>query len=297
MTLYGGIEGGGTKFVCAIGTGPGDIRAEARFPTTTPAETLSQAIKFFQQQEKEFGKLAAIGVASFGPVDPDPASPTYGYILPTPKAGWSNTDVVGTLQKALNIPVGFDTDVNGAALSEARWGAAIGCDPVLYITIGTGIGGGALINGQLLHGLLHPEMGHIKIPHNLTEDPFIGSCPFHADCFEGLAAGPAMEKRWGQKAETLPVDHPAWNLEAQYIALALTSYILTLSPQKIVIGGGVAQQAHMMPLIHKKVQQILNGYVQSDLVGKNIADFIVLPGLGGQAGVLGAIALAEKAIQ
>lgn len=297
MTLYGGIEGGGTKFICAVGTGPDDIRAEARFPTTTPAETLSQAIEFFKQQEKEFGKLSAIGVASFGPVDPDPASPTFGYILPTPKAGWSNTDVVGALKAGLNLPVGFDTDVNGAALAEARWGAAKGCDPVLYITIGTGIGGGALVNGRLLHGLLHPEMGHIKIPHNLAQDPFLGSCPFHADCFEGLAAGPALEKRWGQKAETLAVDHPAWDLEAQYIALAFATYVLTLAPKKIVVGGGVAQQEHMLPLIHKKMREILNGYVQSPLVGQQIADFIVLPALGGYAGVLGAIALAEQALK
>jgi len=290
--LYGGIEGGGTKFVCAVGTGPDDIRAETRFPTTTPAETLAQAISFFQQQEKEIGPLSALGLASFGPVNPDPSSPTFGYVLPTPKPGWSNTDVVSPLRAALNLPVGFDTDVNGAALAETRWGAGRGCDPVLYITVGTGIGGGVLVNGKPLHGLLHPEMGHIRIPHDLVVDPFAGACPFHADCFEGLAAGPAMEKRWGQKAETLPEDHPAWDLEAHYIALALANFIVTLSPQKIVIGGGVAQQAHMLPLIHQKVQALLNGYVQSPLTNQHIADYIMLPALGGRAGVLGAIALA-----
>lgn len=297
MKLFGGIEGGGTKFVCAIGTGPDDIRAETRFPTTTPDETISQAARFFQEQQLVHGPLDALGVACFGPLDPDLASPTYGHILPTPKPDWSNTDFVGRLKSALNLPVGFDTDVNGAALAEARWGAAQGCDPALYLTIGTGIGGGALVNGHLLHGLLHPEMGHIRIHHDLVADPFAGACPFHADCFEGLAAGPAIEKRWGQKAETLSVDHPAWDLEAQYIAQALVNFILILAPQKIVIGGGVAQQAHMLPLVHKKVQTILNGYVQSKLVNQNIADYIVLPGLGGRAGVLGAIALAEKAIQ
>ncbi len=267
-----------------------------RFPTTTPEETISQAIRFFQEQEKQFGPLAALGVACFGPLDPDRASPSYGHILPTPKPGWSNTDFVGRLQSDLHLPVGFDTDVNGAALAEVRWGAAQGCDPVLYLTIGTGIGGGALVNGHLLHGMLHPEMGHIRIPHDLVSDPFTGACPFHADCFEGLAAGPAIEKRWGRKAESLPVEHPAWELEAQYIALALVNFILILSPQKIVIGGGVTQQAHMLPLVHKKVQTILNGYVQSALVRQDISDFIVLPALGGRAGVLGAIALAEKAV-
>lgn len=291
--LFGGIEGGGTKFVCAVGTGPEDIRAETRFPTTTPAETMAKAVDFF----KEYEGLSAIGVACFGPLDPSPASPTFGRIMPTPKPGWTNADVVGALRAAFNLPVGFDTDVNGAALSEWRWGAAQNCNPVLYLTIGTGIGGGALINGNLLHGLIHPEMGHIPLPHDLERDPFIGACPFHNDCFEGLAAGPAIEKRWGQKAETLPTDHPAWDLEAHYIALALQSYICTLSPQRIVIGGGVTQQAHMMPLIRTKVQKMLNGYVQSSAVTQNIAEYIVLPGLGNRAGVLGAIALAEQALQ
>ena len=292
--LFGGIEGGGTKFVCAVGTGPDDIRAETRFPTTTPVETIGRAIAFFKEQEKALGRLSALGLACFGPLDPDTSSPSFGHILPTPKAGWANADIVGPLRAALDLPVGFDTDVNGAALSEARWGAAQGCDPVLYITIGTGIGGGLLVNGGLLHGLQHPEMGHMRIPHNLVEDPFPGVCPFHADCFEGLAAGPAIEKRWGKKAETLPVDHPAWDLEAHYIALAVANFIFITSPKKIIIGGGVAQQAHMLPLVHQKVQAILNGYVPSPLVGERIAEYIVLPALGGRAGVLGAIALAEK---
>jgi fructokinase len=296
MQLFGGIEGGGTKFVCAVGTGPDDIRAETRFPTTTPAETIGRAISFFQEQEKAFGRLSAVGFASFGPIDPDPVSPTYGYVLPTPKPDWSNSDVVGPLKKALNLPIGFDTDVNGAALSEARWGAAQGCNPVVYFTIGTGIGGGAVVNGKLLHGLLHPEMGHMKIPHDISVDPFPGACPFHGDCFEGLAAGPSIEKRWGQKAETLPADHPAWDLEAQYIALAFANIIYSFSPQKIVVGGGVVQQAHMLPLIQQKVQKILGGYVQSAQITQHIDQYIVLPGLGNRSGVLGAIALAELAL-
>jgi fructokinase len=291
--LFGGIEGGGTKFVCAVGTGPDDIRAEIRFPTTSPLETLGKAIEFFKEQ----AGLAAIGMASFGPVDPHPLSPTYGHIMPTPKPGWTNVDVVGTLRAALDLPIGFDTDVNGAALAEFRWGAAQNCDPALYLTVGTGIGGGALVNGQLLHGLIHPEMGHLPLPHDHEKDPFAGACPFHGDCFEGLAAGPAIEKRWGQKAETLPPEHPAWDLEAHYIALALANYIYTLSPQRIVIGGGVAQQAQMLPLVREKVQKILNDYVQSPHITRYIADYIVLPGLGNRAGVLGALALAERAFQ
>jgi fructokinase len=288
--LFGGIEGGGTKFVCAVGTGPHDVRAETRIPTTTPAETLGKAIEFFN----EFDGLSAIGVACFGPLDPHPASPTYGHILPTPKPGWTNADIVGTLRSALDLPIVFDTDVNGAARAEARWGAAQGCDPVLYLTIGTGIGGGALVNGKLLHGILHPEMGHIPLPRDPQLDPFPGVCPFHGDCFEGLAAGPALEKRWGQKAETLPLDHPAWDLEAHYIALALASYIYTLSPQKIIVGGGVPQQAHLLSLIRQKVQAVLNNYVQSQLIIQSIDTYIVPPGLGNRAGVLGAIALAEQ---
>ena len=297
MTLFGGIEGGGTKFVCAVGSGPDDIRAETRFSTTTPVETMERAVSFFKQQQNNHGPLSAIGFACFGPLDPDPTSPTFGNILLTPKLGWANTNVVAMLRAELYLPVGFDTDVNGAALSEARWGAAVGCDPALYLTIGTGIGGGLLVNGKLVHGMLHPEMGHIRIPHDFNKDPFAGSCSFHADCFEGLAAGPSLEKRWGQKAETLPADHPAWELEAQYIALALANYVLTIAPQKIVIGGGVAQQEHMLPMVREKMREVLGGYVQSPLVGPRIADLIVLPGLGARSGVLGAIALAEHALE
>ena len=295
--LYGGIEGGGTKFICVVGGGPGDIRAETRFPTTMPRETLAQAIDFFRQQQAVHGRLDAIGLACFGPLDPDPASPAYGRIQPTPKPGWTGADVVAPLVEAFGLPVGFDTDVNGAALAEARWGAAQGCDPVLYLTIGTGIGGGALVNGRLLHGLIHPEMGHIPLPHDRQRDPFPGSCPFHGDCFEGLANGPALHKRWGQPAETLPPDHPAWDLEATYIAYALAAYITVLSPQRIVLGGGVAQQSQMFPLIHHKVPQILNGYIHSPQILEHIAEYIVPPGLGGRAGVLGAIALAELAVK
>jgi len=294
--LLGGIEGGGTKFVCAVGTGPEDIRAETRFPTTTPKETLDQAIAFFKQQELDLGALAAIGIASFGPLDPTPGSPTFGRIMPTPKPGWTNADIVSPFRAAFDIPIGFDTDVNSAALGEGRWGAGRGLDTFIYLTIGTGIGGGAVVNGNLLHGLLNPEMGHIPLPHDRVRDPFEGGCPFHKDCFEGLAAGPALEKRWGQRAETLAPDHPAWDLEAHYIALALMSYILTLSPQRIILGGGVVQQAHLLPLIRQKTLAALNSYVQAPALLNDIERYIITPGLGQRAGVLGAFALAEQAI-
>ena len=297
--LYGGIEAGGTKFICAVGTGPEDIRSEIRFPTTQPSETLQMAVDFFNEQEKKFGKLTALGIASFGPVDLNPASPFYGFITSTPKPGWANTDIVGIIRKEIPIPIGFDTDVNGAALGEWRWGAAQGLDTFIYLTIGTGIGGGAMVNGNLVHGMLHPEMGHILVPHDHQLDPFPGSCPYHGDCLEGLSTGPALEKRWGQRGETLPIDHPAWGLEANYIAQALMNFVLTLSPQRIILGGGVMQQQQIFPLIRAKVQKSLNGYIRSEQILEQMDQYIVPPALGGRAGVLGAIALgyreAEKA--
>ena len=295
VNLFGGIEGGGTKFVCAVGTGPDDIRLEGRIPTTTPEETLREAVAFFKKAEQDLGKLSALGFASFGPIDPNPVSPNFGYILPTPKPGWSNADVLGMLKSAFEIPIAFDLDVNGAALGEGLWGAAQGLDTFIYLTVGTGIGGGALVNGKLMHGLLSPEMGHIPLPHDFERDPFEGACPFHKDCFEGLASGPAMERRWGQKAETLPFDHPAWELEAHYIALALANYIYTLSPQRIIIGGGVGGRESLLPMIRRNVQNILNGYVQSPAITKDIDQYIVPPRLGNRSGMLGAIALAQEA--
>lgn len=289
--LYGGIEAGGTKIVCAVGSGPTDVRAELRIPTTTPEETLGQMITFFRQQD---APLAALGIGAFGPLSPDPAAPDYGFITSTPKPGWANVDVAGTIGRALGLPVGFDTDVNVAALGEARWGAAQGLTTFLYLTVGTGIGGGGLSNGKLMHGLLHPEMGHILLPHNRESDPFPGVCPYHGDCLEGLASGPAMRARWGKTAEMLPPDHPAWALEAHYLALACVNFICMLSPQRIILGGGVMGQSHLFPLIRQEVQTLLNGYVQSPAILQHIDPYIVPPALGGRAGVLGALALAEQ---
>jgi fructokinase len=292
MPVYGGMECGGTKFVCATGDESGEIFARTEFPTTTPAETIARALDFFQGQPHQ---PQSIGVGSFGPVDLNPASPHFGYITSTPKNGWRHTDLVGAVRRATGLPVEFDTDVNAAALGEARWGAAQGLDTFLYLTIGTGVGGGGMANGRLLHGLVHPEMGHIRVPHDRRADPFPGGCPFHGDCLEGLVSGPALEARWGQRGEALPPAHPAWDLEAHYIALGLATWICTLSPQRIVLGGGVMRQAHLFPRIRAQVLALLNGYIQAPEILERIAEYIVPPALGGDAGVLGAIALAAMA--
>ena len=293
MSLWGGIEAGGTKFICVVGTGPNDLRKEVRFPTVQPDETIAQAVEFFEQQQRQTGFLKAIGIGSFGPIDPNPDSATYGYITDTPKPQWEHTDFVGPIRRQLGIPVAFDTDVNAAAMGEHRWGAAQGLDTFIYLTVGTGIGGGGMVNGRLMHGLLHPEMGHIRIPHDLAVDPFPGCCPFHGDCLEGLACGKAIEDRWGQESEKLPVDHPAWTLEARYLALGLANFILTLSPQRIIIGGGIMQQRDLYPLIRSNVLEILGDYLKVPAILDQIEEYILPPELGERAGVLGAIALAQ----
>jgi len=289
MALVGGVEAGGTKFVCAVGTGPDDVRAVIRFPTTTPAETIGQVIEFFRSQPEP---VAAVGIGAFGPTDPDPTSPTYGTITSTPKPGWQNTPLRQLVADALGVPVAFDTDVNAAALGEHTWGAARGIDTFIYLTVGTGIGGGGMVGGRMLHGLIHPEMGHIRIPHDCNADPFAGVCPYHGDCLEGLASGPALERRWGMRAEHLPPDHPAWELEAEYLALALVNYILVLSPQRVVVGGGVMHQPALLPRVRTRVQELLGGYVKSPAILEAVGSYIVTPALGDRAGVLGAIALA-----
>ena len=289
--LIGGIEAGGTKFVCSVGTGPDDMRDEVRFPTTTPEETLGKAIAYFQEQQAKHGPLSAIGIAAFGPLDPNPQSPTFGRITTTPKPHWGNADVVGKLRAVFNVPMGFDTDVNGAALSEHRWGAGQDVENLIYLTIGTGVGGGVLVNGKLVHGLIHPELGHISLPHDWERDPYKGRCPYHGDCLEGMAAGPAIGERWQLPAFELPADHPAWELEAHYLALALRTFICTLSPQRIILGGGVMEQPQLFPLLREKTKAYLNGYVQSPAIMEGIDGYIVPPGLGNKAGVLGAFAL------
>jgi fructokinase len=294
--LYGGIEGGGTKFVCLVGTSPDDVQAEERFPTSTPDATLGRALAFFRDEQARLGPLAALGIGSFGPVDLQPGSPTFGFITSTPKPGWKNVDVAGPFRRALGLRVAFDTDVNAAALGEWRWGAARGLDTFLYLTIGTGIGGGGLVGGQLMHGLVHPEIGHLRLPRDPAVDPFPGACPFHGDCLEGLASGPAILARWGRPAEALPSDHPAWALEARYLALALVNLICTVSPQRILMGGGVMDQAHLFPVVRREVKTLLNDYLRAPEILEGTEAFIVPPALGARAGVLGALALAQRAV-
>ncbi len=291
--LVGSVEAGGTKFVCAVGTGPGDLRDEVRFPTTTPDETLGRVLTYFHEQAGRHGELAGVGIGCFGPVDLDHDSPTYGHVTATPKPGWSGVDVVGPVARALGVPVAFDTDVNAAALGEGRWGAARGLDTFVYLTVGTGVGGGGVVRGQLLHGLVHPEMGHMRVVRDPGRDPFPGRCPFHGDCLEGLAAGPALEDRWGQPAQTLPAGHAAWELEADYLGQALANLVLVLSPQRIVLGGGVMEQAQLLPMVRSRLVEQLAGYVRAEAILGAIDEYVVPPGLGNRAGILGGIALAQ----
>ncbi len=288
---YGAVEAGGTKFVCAIGTSPTDIYTQT-IETTTPNETLEKVNQFFLPTKED---MSAIGIGSFGPIDIDKKSESYGCITSTPKPHWKNTNIVDAIQSRLNLPVAFDTDVNAAALGEHKWGALQGLSDAIYLTIGTGIGGGAITNGSLVHGLSHPEMGHIFLPKH-KNDHYTGKCPFHHHkCFEGLASGPAIEARWGVKPELLESAHPAWELESYYIAHALTNYICTLSPQRIILGGGVMMQKSLLPMIREKTQQLLNGYVRSQHILENIEEYIVAPGLGNRSGISGALELAKNA--
>jgi fructokinase len=289
VTVYGGIESGGTKWRCAVGTGPDDLRASETIPTTSPAETIDRAAAFFEKA----GPVDALGIGSFGPVDADAASPTWGHVTTTPKPGWAHTDVGGELGRRLSVPVAFDTDVNAAALGEHRWGAAAGLDTFAYVTVGTGIGGGGLANGSLLHGLLHPEVGHMRVPHDRARDPFDGVCPYHGDCLEGLASGEAVRARWGRPGEEL--DAPAvWELEAEYLALGLVNLVCALSPQRIVVGGGVMKQPRLLPRVRRRTDELLAGYIDAPELGPELDGYLVPPALGDRAGVLGALELARR---
>jgi fructokinase len=289
VTPFGGIETGGSKWRCAVGSGPDDLRTLEAIATTTPEETIGRAVAFFERE----APVAAIGIGSFGPIDQKLSSPTWGYITTTPKPGWAHADVGQEIRRRLSVPVAFDTDVNAAALAEHRWGACQGLDTFCYITVGTGIGGGGMAGGKLLHGLLHPEFGHMRIPHDRDADPFDGVCPYHGDCWEGLASGRAIEARWGQPAASLDGDQAVWELEARYLALGLVSVMCVLSPERIVMGGGVAHHDGLLALVRRDVLALMNGYLEASAVGDEIEDYITLPGLGTRAGVLGAIALAQ----
>jgi fructokinase len=289
--LFGAIEAGGSKFICGFGTGPQDL-VISHIPTTSPESTIADVISFYKSSDEP---IRAVGIGSFGPLDLHPESPTFGYITSTPKPGWRNFNIAGTIAGMMGVPVAIDTDVNAAALGEGRWGAAVGLTDFLYLTVGTGIGGGAVVNSSVLHGLVHAEMGHIRIPHDRSMDPFIGNCPFHGDCLEGLASGPALQARWGIFPAQLPAHHAAWMLEAHYLALGLTSWICTLSPQRIIIGGGVMQQLQLLVMIREQLPPLLNGYINARELTDRIDDYIVPPKLGNRAGVLGALVLAEEA--
>jgi fructokinase len=287
--LYGGVETGGTWCVCAVGRGPGEIVREEQFPTTHPRETLARIVEFFRASPA----LTAIGVGSFGPVDLDPESPTWGHVTTTPKPGWQHVSVAPVIRDELGVPVAFDNDVNAAALGEYRWGAGEGAASVCYLTVGTGIGAGLLLDGRPRHGLVHPEVGHIRIPRD-PGDAFEGTCPVHGDCWEGLACGPAMAKRWDTSPEELPDDHPAWGLEAGYLALGILSIVLIASPEKMIVGGGVMEQPALPGMVRRRLRELLAGYLETPALGDAIDSYLVAPALGDRAGVLGAIALAQE---
>ncbi len=296
MNYFGAIEAGGTKFVCAIGNSDGKILKKEIFPTTTPKNTIPLIFDFFKKEHKKT-PLTAIGIACFGPLNLHIESPSYGEITTTPKTSWQHFNIVKAFKNEFSLPIGFDTDVNGAALGEYRFGAAKGIDTFIYITVGTGIGVGGMAKKDLLHGLIHPEMGHIIIPQR-KDDDFIGVCPFHKNCLESLASGPSMMKRWGVKAAlSLPDDHKAWDLEAYYLGVGIANFILCISPKKIIMGGGVMKQKSLFKKIRKNVQEQLNGYVKHEMIQDKIDEYIVPPGLKDNVGILGAIALAELALE
>ena len=288
----GALEAGGTKMVCAIGDEHGNVIERYSLPTRGGDETVREIIEYFRAHPVE-----ALGVSSFGPLNLDPASPEYGNITTTPKAGWANYPLRRNLAEALGVPVGIDTDVNGAALAEARIGAGRGVDSLVYYTIGTGIGGGAVVNGQLLHGLVHPEMGHMLLRPVENDPAPHGFCPYHDGCLEGMAKGPAIEKRWGKPAAELPEDHIAWEIEAEYLAQMCVNTIVVLSPKMIVLGGGVMHQMHLFPRIRKRTQELLNGYVAHSAILENIDAYIVPPALGDNAGAAGSLLLALDALK
>ncbi len=286
--LYGALEAGGTKMVCAIGDENGKIYEQVSIPTLTPDETMPKIIEYFKNKD-----IKAIGIACFGPIDLNKSSETYGYITSTPKTAWKNFDIVGCVKNALNIPVGFDTDVNGSLLGEITWGCAKGLTDAIYLTIGTGIGGGVMTNGKLLHGMLHPELGHIIIAKSQS-DKGECVCPYHDSCFEGLAAGPSIEKRWGSKAKDLADRQEVWELEADYIGTALVNFCMTLSPQKIILGGGVMHQMQLFPLIREVFKEKMAGYINTKTLG-NLDEYIVPASLNDDQGIMGAVKLAIDA--
>lgn len=288
-TLFGGVETGGTWCVCALGAGPGEIADQIKFRTTAPPETIERIVEFFASRPRP----AAVGVGAFGPVDVNVGSPTWGMVTSTPKPGWRHTALAGVLRERLGVPVAFDLDVAASAIGEQRWGAGRGVSSLGYLTIGTGIGAGLLDDGRPRHGLVHPEVGHMRLPHDRARDPFDGVCPAHGDCWEGLASGPAIARRWNANPEMLQDDHPAWALEAEYIALGVLNIVMVFSPHRMIIGGGVMDRPGLMGAVRSRLVELGAGYLESPWLGERIDEYLVAPQLGDDAGVLGAIAMAQ----
>lgn len=291
-TLIGALEAGGTKMVCAVGRADGTVLESEQIPTTTPQETMALVCSWFKKRD-----ISSLGIGAFGPTAVNPNSVHYGYILETPKTSWRYFDMLGTLRRELDIPCGYDTDVNVACLGECAFGCAKGYDNVVYLTIGTGVGAGVMIGGQMIHGMLHPEAGHILVTRNPSDT--IGDrsgCPYHNDCLEGLVAGPGIKKRWGGKrASELAEDEAAMDLLSGYLAQALMTYILCYSPQIIVIGGGVADHTPIVPLARAKTVQLLNNYIVTPEI-ENIDSYIVNNSLEGMQGIMGCLALGAQAL-
>lgn len=294
--LFGAIESGGTKMVCLVGSGPRDIRSELAFPTERPAAALTRTVEFLKEAQKKHGEIAAIGFASFGPVDLRTDSPTFGHVTRTPKKGWSSVDVIGPIRRALNKPVAFDTDVNGAGIGEYEWGAGQGLTNFVYVTIGTGIGGGIILDGRPLRGISHPELGHVRPRQDVERDSFPGVCPYHGNCLEGLASGSAIVARWGKTLEELGADHEATQLEAGYLAQLCVELTYFVSPRKIILGGGVAAAPGLLPAVRRRVSEDLSGYLADPIYDRSLSDYIVLPMLGNRAGALGALAMARRLV-
>ncbi len=284
--LLGALEVGGTKMVCAIGDETGTIFEQISLPTKTPEETMPLIIDYFKDKN-----IAALGVGCFGPVDLDKKSDNYGHITSTPKLAWVNYNMVGKLKSGLGVPIGFDTDVNGSALGEATWGATQGIENSIYITVGTGVGVGVIINGKPYHGMMHPEGGHILLGRHPSDVNFESKCPYHENCLEGLAAGPAIEKRWGKKAHLLADRREVWELEAYYLGQAICNYIVTYSPERIVLGGGVMAQTHVFPLIRGEVRKQLGGYIRTKQT-TDLETYIVPAGCNDKQGIMGCLRLA-----
>ena len=284
--ILGAIEAGGTKFVCAISDEALKIKERISIPTTTPEETLTAVFNFFDTYQVD-----AIGIGSFGPIDVNPLSSTYGYITSTPKPGWKNFPFLEKMKERYDIPFAWTTDVNAAAYGEIKKGAAIGKNSCIYITVGTGIGAGIVVDSKVIHGFGHPEAGHILVKRD-ERDSYEGTCPYHKDCLEGVAAGPAIGNRFGIKAQELPKEHVAWEIEAYYLAQALVNYTLVLSPEKIIFGGGVMKQTQLFPLIYKEFTKLMNGYVSTP----KLEEYVVPCALGDNAGITGCLLLAQDAI-